>query len=129
MANPQRGEVEFSALEKTWILRLGMNEMIGLCERFSLAEEDMTVIMHKLAGKMDTPKGRRTAMLFALKENHPDITEEDVGRIISDISYPRSGELIIQTLRWAMPEPEKGNGAAERGKADGASVSPGVITS
>lgn len=123
--NRERGLLEVQALGQRWVLRLSLNHLVGLCERYGLEDEDMASTLVKLGRKMDTLQGRRTAFFFALHGQHPEITEEQAGEIISEIGYRRSGDTIVQALHWAMPPAE-----TERGKGQVApSQSPAGATS
>jgi len=127
MGNRLKGEIEFKSGAETYVLRFGMNELIELQEAYGIDDEDMDALMPKLAAKMDALKGRRKAVFIALKANHPEITEQQVGDLVSDVGFQQMGKLILDALRWALPEKKKEAEGSPAGKGD--DVLPGMTFS
>jgi hypothetical protein len=125
MANKFKGEVDFEAQGKNWVLRLGMNDLIELQEKLGIEEDDLAKFFFQLARSMGrSMKKTRTAITVALKGNQPETTEETAGEIITELGFKRTGDLLAEAIKWAMPDPPEG-GEKDKGKGR----SPGASTS
>jgi hypothetical protein len=120
MANRLRGEVDFVALDKTWTLRLSMNDLIALQEKLGFGDDDDAFLTQ--LGQIRGMKRLRTIVHVALAGRQPDITEQQAGDIITEVGFQKVFGLVTESLKWSMPDPEPAG--AEGGKA-----SPGATTS
>lgn len=126
--NRERGRVEVQAQGRRWVLRLNMNHLLVLCDRLGVKDDEgISKALLRLASQIGTIHGLRTAVHVALMEHHPGLTEEQVGELITEIGFERTGNLVIDTLHWAMPEPEE-KGVAGRGKGQAASTGGATIS-
>jgi hypothetical protein len=113
MANKLRGEVAVEIGEgkdrKAYVFRLGVNEMIEVQTALGIENDEK---VFSVLGKLRNFKTVRTIVFHGLKGRTPDITEESAGEIITELGMSRTHDIILEALRWAMPEPEKTEGKA-----------------
>jgi hypothetical protein len=113
MANHLKGEVEFKSGGKKLIFRMGVNQLINFQGLMGLAGKD-----DELWEALDNLRSLnvvRKIVFCGLVSDQPDMTEEKAGDVISEMGLPRVATLIIEALRWALPEKEAA--PAEKGKA------------
>jgi hypothetical protein len=48
----------------------------------------------------------RKVVFYGLKGGRPDVTEGEAGDLITEVGLIRSGEIIREALRWALPQPQ-----------------------
>jgi hypothetical protein len=129
MANRLKGEIAVELGEggdkHTVIFRLGVNEMIGLQEALGLKEND-----EGFFAAIEKPRGvatLRTIVKWALVYGNPNITDEEAGEIITELTVPKIRKLIDDAVSWALPDKADLPPGATRGK--GAAASPGPLPS
>ena len=122
MANHERGEVEFEAQGKAWILRLGINELISVQGAVGIADKDEEFLqaLDNLSGSF---RQMRAVVYHGLKGAHPEITELQAGEIVTAIGRFKMAALVVVALRWALPEKEP-TGAPQEGGGDRPSGGP-----
>lgn len=110
MANIQKGEVSFEALDKSWTIKLGTNAM---CEIEDATGYSINDIGDKLSGDHFNMKLMRTVFVSGMVEFHADIDEQTVGNVIDDIGFDKAAQIMEQAFVFATPEqkggPKKGN--------------------
>lgn len=106
MANHLAGEVEVKALGKTLTFRLGVNEMLELQSDLGLADKDDSFLACFDEDKLRNLGVVRKIVRFGLKRDHPDLTLEEAGDIITELGLAKLQAVIKQALKWALPEPE-----------------------
>jgi hypothetical protein len=118
MANPLNGEVQFKALGKDWTFRLGINELIELATSWGLKPEEGEKLW-EMVGGAKSPSQLRDVMFYGLKRAQPEITPEQAGDVLSDLTIPAFGSdgVLQRGLRWAIPAPEDSGGPKGKGKA------------
>lgn len=122
MANHERGEVEFEAQGKAWILRLGINELISAQNAVGLADKDEEFLqaLDNLSGSF---RRMRAVVYHGLKGQHPDVTELQAGEIITAIGRFKMAGFIVIALRWALPEAAPGSQEGGGGRPSGGPTS------
>jgi hypothetical protein len=113
VANYHKGEVSFKAGGKTLIFRMGVNQLLDFQGKMGFAGQD-----EKLWEALDDLRSLsvvRTIVFCGLAKDQPDITEEAAGDIISELGLPRMASLIVEGLRWALPE-KKEPGPGDKGE-------------
>jgi len=99
-ANLLKGQVAFTAGADSYVLTLDFNVLCVLEQRLKMAAGDFGALMQG-------PMAIRATFHVGLLEAHPEITERDVGRIITEIGFAEAERLIETALIWALPEPPK----------------------
>lgn len=113
MANPERGEVELKAGDKTYILRLSLNELCVLEERFDKS-------ISEIAGTLNDPAtfriGTFRAVVWAgLAGNEPRPSEAEAGDIIAAATLPVTMEAVQKAFALTMPAAAADAGEAAEG--------------
>lgn len=104
MANPIRGEVDLVAGDKTYRLRLSVNQLIEV--------EDLTGIgIVQLSGQFNDiatlRAGNVRAVLWgALRQHHPEIDLLGAGDIMAVVGLQPAIEKIAEALQAAFPRAE-----------------------
>lgn len=115
MANQQRGEVAFKALDADWTIKLGTNAMCEIEDRTGLS---INKIGEQMNGDGFSMKLMRTIFVCGLLAHHPDITEGTVGDILDDLGFDQAADVMQRAFVIATPEPKgsapKGNRKAAR---------------
>lgn len=115
MANAQKGEVSFEALQQSWTIKLGTNAM---CEIEDRTGQSINKIGEKLNGDGFTMKLMRTVFVCGMLDHHDVITEKMVGDILDDIGFEKASDIMQRAFVIATPEqkggPPKGNRKAAR---------------
>lgn len=114
MANHLRGEVSFQDGDQTFTFRMGVNQLLDFQERMGLAGQD-----EKLWEALDNLRSlsvMRKIIYCGLIKSHPEITEEDAGEIISNLGLPKIAEIVMEALRWALPDKKEAGPADDKGK-------------
>lgn len=107
MGNPLKGLIEVPTSDVTYKLRFGMNEIIEFgqktgrsIDQVMLADEDLS-IYEKL-------ELYRQAFWTGLQENHPGITEREVGNIVTyELGFDKAALILIEAISAAFPEAVK----------------------
>lgn len=102
----------FEAEGQTYTLRLGTNEMANLMAHWAIRPTDGETLFIAMA-QLKSPLILRDVVLFGLRRKHPEITPDAAGDLIDAVGLDRTGELIAEALRWALPPPPEG---AEAGR-------------
>lgn len=105
MANIQKGEVSFKALEKDWTIKLGTNAMCEIEDATGLSIND---IGNKLNGESFNMKLMRTVFVSGMIEFHADIDERTVGNVIDDIGFDEAAKIMERAFVFATPEKKGG---------------------
>lgn len=136
MANRWKGEVAVkledevevgSAKVKELTFRLGINEMLSLQADWGMTDDDQK-FLNALDGDSSL-KRFRTKVLWALKRAHPEITEEQVGEIITSLGVERVKSALAEAVAWALPAKQVTPALAAGARGKGAAASPGALPS
>ncbi len=113
MANKHRGEVGFEIDGKAWTLRFTAN---ALCELETAYDLPIQQVIAKLQGEAGSVRvgDLRQFFLAGLRDQHPEVTIVDAGRMMSDMGLPAAGELIGRAVTLAFPDAEDGEPARPR---------------
>ncbi|MHB0784435.1 hypothetical protein [Bradyrhizobium sp. 5.13L] len=106
MANPQKGEVSFEALGKTFTMRLGTNAR-------ALVEGKTGVSWTSLMKRPEAEWRERDAIIimWAGLHQYHKLTEEEVGDLLDEVGPVEVSRLLLKAFGIANP-PEVANGAA-----------------
>lgn len=99
------GSLPFEADGKSWRLAFTFN---ALC-RLEQWVDDQSDVEALLRGEPPSMTAVRAAMLAGLTEAHPDLTQDDAGRLIDHLGKERAASLIYQALVLAFPAAKKGD--------------------
>ena len=99
---------------------LDINALCDLEEAFGV--EDVNGVIEKIASLQERPSLRtiRTMFVVAARQEHPDVTQEDVGRAIQDVGLNAAAELLGDLCAAAFPDAEVDEGASAPKKRRGA---------
>lgn len=106
MANRSKGEVSFEANGQSYTMRFSAN---ALCELEDALDMGVTAV----AIQMSSPENLRMrtvrAVLWAgLRDHHPNITQQEAGELVMEITFPKALELIGKAFEIAFhQEPVK----------------------
>jgi Phage tail tube protein, GTA-gp10 len=104
MANPHKGEVEFSVEGKTYKLCFSVN---ALCELEAVAGEPAGAVFGQLS---DLSKARystwRALFWAALRDHHADVTLTDAGRLMTALGMTQVVPLVHGAVTLAFPQTE-----------------------
>ncbi|MFB6460453.1 hypothetical protein [Bradyrhizobium tunisiense] len=105
MANPQKGEVSFEALGRTFTMRLGTNAR-------ALVEGKTGLSWATLMKRPEEEWRERDAIIimWAGLYQHHKLTEEEVGDLLDEIGSQECSRLLLKAFGIANP-PEVANGA------------------
>lgn len=109
MANPIKGEIDFSVEGQPYTLALDLN---ALCE----AEPFAPGIMD--GGDLKSLRAIRAVFWAGLRRHHPQLLQEDAGNLMQAIGMKEAGRLIGEGMKLAFGG---GEGAARPPKASGKS--------
>lgn len=116
MANSIKGEVDFPVGDKTYRLRLSINEIIQV-------EDLLGVGIIKIAGMFNdvenlTAGSVRAVLWGALREHHPEVDILGAGDIMGEARLQPTIEHVAQALQAAFPTAEgKKTPSPKRGRA------------
>lgn len=101
MANTLRGEVDLQTPDKTYIMRMSINAIVSIEDHFDLG-------INQIADKLSDPKGMRIGnlraiVMHALREHHPEVSEELAGEIIGQAGFDKTAEAIQKAMVAAFP--------------------------
>lgn len=107
MANRFRGEVSFKSGEETYTLRYDANTLCEVEDAFDMGVNKIATLLQ------DQEKLRlshiRLVFHLGLKENHPNLSLEDAGRLISEVGMGEAAELFARAFSASFPDPQGGN--------------------
>lgn len=107
MANPHKGEVELIAGDETYRLRFSINAMVELEDHFDMGITELGDLMG------DPTKFRlktfRKIVWAGLTDNHDNLSESEVGEIISLAGIPATTQAIQKAFSEAFPQSEAGD--------------------
>lgn len=96
MGNEVRGVYDLPAGKKTYKLKFGFNELIEFGEATGRSLMDLA---HEDLRDWEKLKLYRTAVWIGLRKQHPELTEEEVGDIITyEAGYRVTQELIMKVI-------------------------------
>ena len=109
MANPHKGEVEFTVAKTVYTLHFSINAMVEL-------EEAMGGIgITELAMQMGDPskfklKDLRTIFWAGLRDHHEAMSAVDAGRLMSELGMVEAMQLVAKAFTLAFPavDPDAG---------------------
>lgn len=106
MANPLKGEVDLVAGDKTYTLRMSINEIVQLETLLDKGVQEISAI---LGNDQDVRIGAWRAALWAsLQANHKGLTLEDAGDIMGEAGMPEVMAKVGEALQLAFPSDEGG---------------------
>lgn len=116
MANPLKGEVDFPVGDKTYRLRLSINQIIEVEDLTGLGIVQIAAMFNDAA---TLRAGSVRAVLWgALRENHPGIDLLAAGEIMAEARLQPTVEAVGAALQAAFPKPEgKESPSPKRGRA------------
>lgn len=117
MANPLKGEVQFTAGEHSFTLAFPINSIIALEDRLGFGVTQLGNQMQDGARM-----GMIRTMFWAGLIAHHDVSEEDAGDLIDLVGITESADLVGRALALAMPS--KG-GAKSTGRPQKAAAGTG----
>lgn len=128
MSNFARGQVPVEALGETYTLSFSLN---ALCRMEDYFEESVADTMERFAGleeqgKSLPMKSVRAFVWCALTDFHGAMTEEDAGRLVTDIGLQEAVRLVMTAFEKAQDPTAAG--AAPAGKASGARAEKAAAT-
>ena len=97
MANPLKGEVAFDADDATYTLVFDFNALCTLEDEFGV---DVSKIGDAVGAKASN---LRTVFRVGLSAHHPEMTDKEVGSIITDIGPTKAGEIITEAFTKSFP--------------------------
>jgi hypothetical protein len=106
LGNPQKGEVDLKAGEKTYRFRLSMNT---LCEMEDHFGKTFNEIMADL-GEKPSMKGLRTVVMFGLRDNEPAPNEKEAGQVIDEVGVTAINEALKKAIKTAFPDVQESAG-------------------
>lgn len=106
MANPHRGEVDLVVGERTYVLRMSINEIAQLETLLDKGVNEISAIL----SDGDNPKlwVWRAAFWAALQGHHKGTTLEDAGEIMAEAGFPAVMGAVGEALQAAFPSNEGG---------------------
>lgn len=131
--NSLRGDVELTARGRTYVFRLGINELIAL--QSALGFEDEDEFLQKV-GTLKSVKALRTIASCCLVRQEGAETDEDgyitrigiaeceAGDVLSDIGIAAFVRIVAKAMSLAWADPSEGAGGSA-GKANPVDASPG----
>jgi hypothetical protein len=101
MANPHRGEVEFTVGKKVYTLVYSINAMCEL-------EGALNASVVAIANSMSDParmgvKTMRTVFWAGLRDHHEALTEADAGRLMDQVGLIDAAQHIVKAFTMAFP--------------------------
>jgi hypothetical protein len=102
MANPQKGDVEFTVAKKVYTLKFSINAMVELEDKLGGSIVDIANTMSDPA-KMGV-KMMRTVFWAGLRDHHEAMTETDAGRIMEEIGLVEASQMVAKAFALAFPE-------------------------
>jgi hypothetical protein len=102
MANPHKGEVEFTLGKKVYTLKFSTNAM---CEMETALGGNVV----ELASMMADPsklsiRTIRTVFWAGLRDHHEAVTEVEAGRLMDDLGLVEASQMIAKAFTLAFPE-------------------------
>ena len=112
MPNKHRGEVVFTMGNKAYTLHLSTNAMCNLEGEFDLDIQAVFLLLDPESSgqgfKLSNFRKVVKAMLF---DNHSDLSDADVGRLIDDYGLDKITEKVSDAAELAFPK-----GSGDQGK-------------
>jgi len=114
MANKNRGEVSLKVGTNTYTLRYSTNALCKLEDGFDKTVQEIA----KLLEDSDNVRQSHVRLFFhaAFADNHPELTVEDAGLIMSDAGMEAAMGAASEAFRLAFAPAEKGAGGPAAGK-------------
>lgn len=100
VSTPANGVLTFEADGQTWRLCASVN---ALCELESLVSDPEQVALLMSGGDANFTTIRAGFCAF-LRDNHPDLTEEDAGLLLDHLGLQPAGAKLAQALMIAFPQ-------------------------
>lgn len=102
MSNPVKGETTFEALGKSWRFKMGN---MALVELESLFQKNIAAVLDMFQNSEAKQMTLiQTVVVAGLRRFHSDITKETASDIVDDLGYDRIAEIILGSVKAAMPE-------------------------
>jgi hypothetical protein len=100
VSTPANGVLTFEAHGRTWRLCASVN---ALCELESLVDDPEQVALLMSGGDVNFSTARAGFCAF-LRDNHPDLTQEEAGLLLDHLTLQVAGKKIAQALMIAFPQ-------------------------
>ncbi|HTN60271.1 MAG TPA: GTA-gp10 family protein [Devosia sp.] len=116
MVNPLKGEVNLVVGDKTYCLRLSINELVEVEDLLDMGVLQIAAMFNDVASLR---AGNVRAVLWgALREHHPEVDLLGAGAIMAEAKLQPVIEKIAETLQAAFPAAEdKESPSPKRGRA------------
>jgi hypothetical protein len=111
MANLLKGEVAFVEGGKRYILCLNHNALCELEVALAMEGGDFSAAFRG-------PSAIRQVFKIGLAEHHPEMTDKDVGLLLTELGRDRPALLAFEALKWAMPDAEEANAPVDPPQAN-----------
>lgn len=87
-------------------LTFNVNALCDLEDAFGV--DDVNQVVEKINQLQDKPSLRtiRTIFHVGLKQNHPEMTEQKAGEVISEIGIDKAAEALGKAIERAFPQSE-----------------------
>lgn len=119
MANKHKGEVTFKAGDKTFTLRFTINELCDVQDLFACRMEEMEARINAA-----TIREMRSIVRIGLSEKHPELTDKDVGSIMTEANFATVLQKVGEAFVLAFPAAEGGENKARPPKGATAGIGP-----
>lgn len=105
MANKERGEVSFQALDQTWTMKIGTDAMCAMEEETG---KGISEIAAELGGKSVKLSTLRLLVWAGLQHHHEGTSLKECSSLIDDVGVAAIGPLVGQAFQAAFPKKEAG---------------------
>jgi hypothetical protein len=114
MANSARGSVALQAGENEYKISFSVNALCELEEAFDVNVQQIGAIFEQDASVRDVRKLARCA----LSDHHPDLSEKDAGRVVSEAGIPAFMAAVQKAFQLAFPEAKGGENPPQAKASD-----------
>jgi hypothetical protein len=98
MSNPLRGEVSFKSGDQDYVLVFTIDALISLEEAFDCSVQDLGDRL----GEGVRMKDLRTVFHAGLQAHHPNMSEADASRVMSEIGLTEASDLFRRAFLGAF---------------------------
>lgn len=113
MGNSSRGSVALQVGDTAYTVSFSINALCELEDAFGVTVQEVGALFGENASMKDVRKLARCA----LSDHHPDVSDKEAGKVVSDAGLPAFMDAVQKAFKLAFPE------ASDAGKAPGAKAS------